>query len=86
MAVMNITYNGLSVDYPLDVNYGLTDQDVRRIAVEVVRAGGLRGLQVANLGDDAFAHYVVDRFHTPQGGERIYLRPKVPFGSTPRQN
>lgn len=80
MAVLNITYQGLSVDYPLDVDYDLNDADVRRIAVEVVRSGGLRGLQVANLADDAFDHYVVDRFDTPRGGKRIFLRPKVPFG------
>jgi hypothetical protein len=80
MAVLNITYNGLSADYPLDVDYNLTDRDVRRIAVEVVRSGGIRGLQVANLNDRAFDAYVVDRFDTPQGGRRIYLRPKVPFG------
>ncbi len=81
MAVLNITYNGLSADYPLDVDYNLTDRDVRRIAVEVVRSGGIRGLQVSNLNDRAFDGYVVDRFDTPQGGRRIYLRPKVPFGA-----
>lgn len=75
MAVLNITYNGYSADYPLDVNVALSDADVRRIAVEVVRAGGVRGLAVANLRDDAFELYVVDRV-----GDRIYLRPKVPFG------
>ena len=80
MAVLNITYNGLSADYPLDVEYNLTDRDVRRIAVEVVRSGGLRGLAIANLAERAFDDYVVDRFNTPQGGQRIYLRPKVPFG------
>ena len=37
MAVLNITYQGLSADYPLDVDMNLTDRDVRRIAVEVVR-------------------------------------------------
>jgi hypothetical protein len=80
MAVLNITYQGLSADYPLDVEMNLTDGDVRRIAIEVVRSGGVRGLQIANLSDRAFDDYVVDRFRTPQGGNRIYLRPKVPFG------
>ncbi|MBX3188771.1 MAG: hypothetical protein KF819_17265 [Labilithrix sp.] len=82
MAVLNITYNGLSADYPLDVEQNLTDRDVRRIAVEVVRSGGLRGLAIANLPERAFDDYVVDRFTTPQGGHRIYLRPKVPFGAS----
>lgn len=83
MATLNITYNGLSADYPLDLDYRLSDADVRRIAVEVVRSGGVRGLQIANLRDDAFDDYVVDRFPAARGaqGERIYLRPKVPFGA-----
>lgn len=81
MAILNITYNGMSADYPLDVDYRLTDGDVRRIAVEVVRTGGVPGLHVAALAERAFDDFVVDRFRTPQGGERIYLRPKVPFGT-----
>ncbi len=79
-AVLNITYNGLSADYPLDLDTDLTDRDVRRIAVEVVRSGGVRGLMIANLPERAFDDFVIDRFETPQGGRRIYLRPKVPFG------
>jgi hypothetical protein len=82
MAVLNITYNGLSADYPLDAEYRLSDADVRRIAVEVVRAGGVRGLQIANLAANAFDDYVVDRFDAPGGEKRIYLRPKVPFGAS----
>lgn len=78
MAVLNITYNGMSIDYPLDVDYHLSDRDIRRIAVEVMRS---RGRNVKNLGDHAFDNYVVDRFDTPGGGRRIYLRPKVPFGA-----
>lgn len=81
MAVLNITFNGLSADYPLDLSYDLSDADVRRIATEVVRAGGVRGLVVSDLSPQAFDHYVVDRFRTRQG-ERIYLRPKVPFGAS----
>ena len=77
MAVLNITYGGLSADYPLDLDYALTDADVRRIAVEVVRAGGVRGITAPTLGENAFDNFVVDRV----GGNRIYLRPKVPFGA-----
>ena len=80
MAVLNITYNGLSADYPMPLDYQVSDGDIRRIAVEVVRSGGVPGLMIANLSERAFDNYVVDRFATPQGGERIYLRPKVPFG------
>jgi hypothetical protein len=78
MATLNITYNGLSADYPLELDPGVTDRDIKRIALEVVRSGNVVGLNLPHLGDDAFDHFVVDRL---QGGLRIYLRPKVPFGS-----
>ncbi|MFO0552414.1 MAG: hypothetical protein U0271_28760 [Polyangiaceae bacterium] len=80
MTVLNITYAGLSADYPLDVEMNLTDGDVRRIASEVVRAGGVRGMTFPDLPMHAFDHYVIDRFTSPGGEHRIYLRPKVPFG------
>jgi hypothetical protein len=81
MATLNITYNGLSADLPLELDGPVSDGDVRRIAVEVVRSGGVPGLHLAHLREDAFSHYVVDRFRGPRGEERIYLRPKVPFGA-----
>jgi hypothetical protein len=81
MAVLNITYQGHSADYDLDIDYAASDADIRRIAVEVIRSGGVRGLHVAQLADNAFAGYVVDRLRSPQGEQRIYLRPKVPFGA-----
>jgi hypothetical protein len=80
MAILNITYNGLSVDYDMDVGFDLSDVDVRRIAVELIQSGDVRGLHIANLPRDTFASYVVDRVETAEGGKRIYLRPKVPFG------
>lgn len=81
MAILNITYQGLSADYPLELDGQLSDADVRRLAVEVVRAGGVPGLAVPALADGAFEHFVVDRFQSPQGEQRLYLRPKVPFGA-----
>jgi hypothetical protein len=71
MATLNITYNGLSTDVPLERETLLTDADVRRIAVELL----------APSQANTFQHYVVDRFRAPGGEERIYLRPKVPFGA-----
>lgn len=84
MAILNITYSGMSADYPLDVDVHVSDADVRRIAYEVVRSGGIRGMKLPNLPGNAFHNYVVDRFDMPNGDKRIYLRPKVPFGAGAR--
>lgn len=81
MATLNITYNGMSSDVPLELDGHVSDVDVRRIAVEVMRSGGVPGLYLAQLREDTFNHYVVDRFRGPRGEDRIYLRPKVPFGA-----
>ncbi len=77
MATLNITYGGLSADYPLELDARVSDADIKRIAVEVLRSGNVPGLHLPNLLDDAFDGFVVDRL---QNGLRIYLRPKVPFG------
>ena len=81
MAVLTITYQGISTEYPRHVADDLSDVDVRRIAVEVIRSGGIPGLHIIDLRDSAFTYFVVDRFDTPEGGRRVYLRPKVPFGA-----
>ena len=81
MTVLNITYNGQSADYDLALDTTASDADIRRIAVELVRAGNVRGMHVPGLTDDAFNAFVVDRLQGPTGEQRIYLRPKVPFGS-----
>lgn len=79
MAILNITYNGLSADYPMKIENHAGDRDIRRIAVEAIRAGNVPGLHIANLPHRAFDQHVVDRFGA-HGADRIYLRPKVPFG------
>jgi len=81
MAILNITYQGLSADYELELDFAASDEDIRRIAVEVVRSGGVRGLHVAQLPANAFDQFVVDRLRAADGAQRIYLRPKVPFGA-----
>lgn len=80
MAILNITYEGMSVDYPLEVDYRMTDRDVRRIASELVRSGDVPGLHIRALEDNAFDYFIVDRYQNEKGGQRIFLRPKVPFG------
>jgi hypothetical protein len=82
MATLNITLDGLSADVPVELERSINDEDVRRIAVELVRSGGVPSLRRTELREDTFQHYVVDRFRGPYGEERIYLRPKVPFGAS----
>jgi hypothetical protein len=81
MKTLNITYQGQSADYQLEIDHDTSDAEIRRIAVEVVRSGGARGLYIPNLRHDAFDTFVVDRLRGPSHEQRIYLRPKVPFGA-----
>jgi hypothetical protein len=83
MAILNITYNGTSADYAQPLDGELSDREIRRIAEELVRSGDVPGLWLKNLPHRVFEQFVVDRIHSPQGGLRIYLRPKVPFGNGP---
>lgn len=80
MATLNITYNGISADYPFGLDERVSDADVRRIAVEAIRSGSVPGLQIGHLNAAAFSNYLIDRLGGPHGNTRIYLRPKVPFG------
>ena len=79
--ILNITLNGVSADTEVALERNTTDRDVKRVAVELLRSGGVPGLVVRGLPADTFDHFVVDRFDTPEGGWRIFLRPKVPFGA-----
>ena len=81
MAVLNITYQGRSADALDPLDDRTSDEDVRRIAVELLRTGALNGLVAPDLSTTAFRHFVVDRLADPDGVVRIYLRPKVPFGT-----
>ncbi len=80
MNYLNITYNGVSADFPMESVGALNDAEIRNLAIEIVRSGGLRGVRVGTLADSAFDYYVIDRLTSSDGANRIYLRPKVPFG------
>ena len=79
--ILNITWSGVSADAEFGFDGEATDRDIKRVAVEMIRSGGVPGLHVRTLPADAFDHFVVDRFDTPEGGKRLFLRPKVPFGA-----
>lgn len=79
--ILNITLQGVSADHAVEFDAEPRDEDVKRLAVELVRSGGIPGLHVGGLSDRVFDDYMVDRFDTPEGGRRLFLRPKVPFGA-----
>jgi hypothetical protein len=79
--ILNITWSGVSVDTVVGFDGHATDNDLKRVAVEMIRSGDVSGLLVRTLPADAFDDFVVDRFDTPEGGKRLFLRPKVPFGA-----
>lgn len=82
MITLNITFQGESADYPIEIDTQLSDDDIRRMAVAIVNEnrGNVEGRYLRGkrpeLPEDTFRNYVVDRFEKG----RIYLRPKVPFG------
>lgn len=80
---LNVTYNGVSVDKEINVEFGyvITDDDVKRIALEELRTGGFVGLVDPNAADTVFRDYIVDRLRGGGNEERLFLRPKVPFGA-----
>ena len=82
MAILNITYNGLSADYPLELD---------RPRCRTRTCGGSRWRWCARAASPACSSATcattrsITSWSTasaaPDGEERIYLRPKVPFGS-----
>ena len=75
MAVLNITYAGHSKDVA-ELDYATNDENIKRLADEIVRSDSCwDGMCIIPY---PFENYVVDRFDEQQ---RIYLRPKVPFGA-----
>lgn len=80
MAILNITLRGASADYPRPVPFDMAEADLKRLAVEVVRSGEIPVLRRVSVDRRTFDSFVVDRISTHTGGQRLYLRPKVPFG------
>lgn len=77
-ARLNITYGGANGDYVEPVSFDLSDAELMRLAAEAIGAG-LLGAPPAHVD---LGEHVVDRFgateRTPVN--RIFLRPKTPFG------
>jgi hypothetical protein len=76
--LINITYQGQSGNYLVDLDPGLDDNTIKNVCEEAIRAGEVPGI-AAGIPAHAFANFVLDRFHGNQA--RFVLRPKVPFGA-----
>jgi hypothetical protein len=76
--LINITYQGQSGNYLVNMDPGLDDATIKNICEEAVRAGEVSGISPA-IPAHAFANFVIDRFHGEQA--RFVVRPKVPFGT-----
>ncbi len=76
--LLNITYQGQSGNYLVNIEPGVDDNTIKNICEEAVRNGEVPGISVT-LPRNAFANFVIDRIHGDQ--VRFVIRPKVPFGS-----
>jgi hypothetical protein len=75
--LINITYQGQSGNYLVDLDPGLDDNTIKNICEEAVRAGEVPGIS-PGIARNAFANFVIDRFQGEPA--RFVVRPKVPFG------
>ncbi len=80
MATVNVTYNGRSADLPIDIGPSASDAGLKQLAAELIASGEVPQLPYYDFSLRSLRNYVVDRFRSGRG-QRIYLRPKVPFGS-----
>lgn len=78
--LINITYQGQSGNYLVNLDPGLDDKTIKSICEEAVRAGEVPGID-PHIPRNAFANFVIDRFNTEP--VRFVVRPKVPFGRNP---
>lgn len=76
--LINITYQGQSGNYLVDMDPGVDDNAIKNICEEAVRTGEVPGID-PSIPRGAFRNFVIDRF---QGNQvRFVVRPKVPFGA-----
>lgn len=75
--LMNITWQGQSGNYWVNLDQGVDDATIKRVAEEAVRSGEVSGIS-KHIPQNAFGNFVIDRFH--DGQTRFVIRPKVPFG------
>src|SRR5205823_7718156 len=64
-------------EYLVNMDAGVDDNTIKNVCEEAVRSGEVPGIS-PNIPKNAFANFVIDRFHGDQ--TRFVVRPKVPFG------
>lgn len=77
---LNITFQGVSVDIDLPLDFAATDADIKRVSLELLRTGGIPGIVDPTAADGVFNDFMIDRLRNADGEERLFLRPKTPFG------
>ena len=79
-ATLNIVWNGEQGELPDPIEYDLADQDIRAMAQEVIQTTGTPGIDMDPNAD--FTDFVVSRYPAKdEKPNRVFLRPKVPFGA-----
>lgn len=80
-ARVNVTYNGQNGDLADPVLFESTPEQVLAIVTEAVRTGSVPGIPADTTAD--FEGFVVDRYALNEAIDynRIFVRPKVPFGA-----
>lgn len=79
-ARVNVTFGGENGEMQDPVFFDAADGDVKTWVSEAVRTGSIRGIPADANAD--FSDFVVDRFNSNDEVpyNRIFLRPKTPFG------
>lgn len=79
-ARLNITIRGMNGDFPDPVFFDASDDEIKAWSTEAVRNGDVGGIDADPNVD--FTDFVVDRVPAKEDKpNRLYLRPKTPFGS-----
>ncbi len=80
IARLNVTWAGANGELPDPVPYDATDNQLKAMATEALRSGGIPGIPADRRVD--LTDFVVDRFAaTPEvPHHRVFVRPKTPFG------
>ena len=79
-ARLNVTWKGTNGDLLDPVPYDATDAELKTWATEAVGGGSIPGITADETVN--FDDFIVDRFEASEDlPNRLFLRPKTPFGA-----